>query len=235
MGLWVGGDMRCSPPGFSWGLGGHDCGFSLSHGTPCPCPVSLCFPGPAVAGEMAFTPLKPPRPSPGEGLCGCWLQPQRFRAWFQPCLWRPIFNIKTNQCKWNLYYLLKTQVNRVEDSASRKPLGFVQGITTNILHPFRDFRQPQEVSAEDSCWNTPGCIADWGVLGSGVWESTPLSPNIPHSLKAPSNFQSQAGLSKQLDSIFHPWSTVFSVWVMVVKSNQSKSFDPKCLSMCKFG
>lgn len=111
---------------------------------------------------MAFTPLKPPQLCTGEGLCGCWLQPRCFRAWFQPCLWRPIFNIKTNQCKWNLYYLLKTQVNRAEDSALRKPLGFVQGITTNILHPFWDSRQPQEVSAEDSCWNTPGCIADQG-------------------------------------------------------------------------
>lgn len=151
--------------------------FSSAVGHPVPAWSPLHFPGPAVAGRMAFTPLKPPQLCTGEGLCGCWLQPRCFRAWFQPCLWRPIFNIKTNQCKWNLYYLLKTQVNRAEDSASRKPLGFVQGITTNILHPFWDSRQPQEVSAEDSCWNTPGCIADQGAFGAcGVRKHTPYPP-----------------------------------------------------------
>lgn len=161
-------------------------------------------PSPAAVGRMAFTPLKPPQLCTGEGLCGCWLQPRRFRAWFQPCLWRPIFNIKTNQCKWNLYYLLKTRVNRAEDSASRKPLGFVEGITTNILHPFWDSRQPQEASAEDSCWNTPGCRADRGVFRPVVWESTPLSPTILHCLKVLSNFHSQAHLSKHLGSICYP-------------------------------
>lgn len=118
--------------------------------------LSLCSPGAAVLGGMAFTPLKPPELCTGEGLCGCWLQPRCCRAWFQPCLWRPIFNIKTNQRKWNLYYLLKKQVNRAEGSASRKPLGLVQGIAANILHPFGDSRQPQQASAQDSCWDTPG-------------------------------------------------------------------------------
>ena len=169
---------------------------------------------------MAFTPLKPPRLCTGEGLCGCWLQPQRFRAWFQPCLWRPIFNIKTNQCKWNLYYLLKMQVNRAEDSASRKPLGFVQGITTNILHPFWDSRQPQEVSAEDSCWNTPGWIDDQGDFWACAVRKHPLSPNILWCLKALPNFQSQAHLSKHLDSNFPlPRSTVLPAWVMLAESN----------------
>lgn len=51
-----------------------------------------------------------------------------------------------------------------------------------------------------------------GVLGPGVWESTPLSRNIPHSLKASSNFQSQADFSKQLDSISPPLKhSVFSL------------------------
>lgn len=120
--------------------------------------LSLCSPGAAVLGGMAFPPLKPPELCTGEGLCGCWLQPQCCRAWFQPCLWRPIFNIKTNQRKWNLYYLWKKQVNRAEGSASRKPLGFVWGITTNILHPFGDFRKP--------LLGTAGEIADQRGFGA---------------------------------------------------------------------
>lgn len=81
--------------------------FPSAVGHPVPAWSPPPSPSPAAVGRMAFTPLKPPQLCTGEGLCGCWLQPQRFRAWFQPCLWRPIFNIKTNQCKWNLYYLLK--------------------------------------------------------------------------------------------------------------------------------
>lgn len=80
----------------------------------------------AVLGGMSLMPLKPPELCTGEGLCGCWLQPWRCRAWFQTCLWRPVFNIKTNRRKWNLYYLLKTQVNRAEGSASKKPLGLLR-------------------------------------------------------------------------------------------------------------
>lgn len=125
-------------------------GFSCGMGHPVPIPAL------SVLGGMSLTPLKPPELCTGQGLCACWLQPQHCRAWFQPCLWRPVFNIKTNQRKWNLYYLLKVQVNRPEGSASKKPLGLAQEITTNTLHPFRDSRQPQEASAKDSYWNTPG-------------------------------------------------------------------------------
>lgn len=180
MGLWWGSDKghegrpQCSvPPSVPWP-----------------------FPGPPV---VAFTPPKPRGLCADEWPCGCWLWPQHSRAWFQPCLWRPIFNIKTNQSKWNLYYLLKVRVNRAEGSASRKPLGFVQGITTNILHPFWDSRQPQEAAVKmpQFVWLIQG---DFGACGM---RKSP-SPTIPHCLKASSNFQSKADPSKHLDSIFSP-------------------------------
>lgn len=197
LGVW--GWHGRDPTEFSQCLNGPSCGFFLCSRTPCPCLVFPALSSPAVVAGMAFTPLK--LLCTGKRLCGCWLQPQCFRAWFQPCLWRPIFNIQTKQHKWNLYYLLKMQVNRAEDPASRKPLGFVQGITTNISHPFWDSRQPQEMSAEDSCWNTPGCLAEGYFWDCCVRNYLP-SPNILHWLKVLSNFESQAGLLKHLDSIF---------------------------------
>lgn len=210
---WCGGN----PPDLSRCLGGHNCGFSLWDGAPwcclCALLVLLCW----VGWHFHLWSLLSSALAKGCVAVGSSLSAAGHD-------FNHVYGDQFSTSKQTSVSGIYITFEKSKSTELRALLrGSLLGLFGELLQIFYILLETSGSSVGDSWWNS------WSEGVWGLWCEAALPY---HCLKALSNFQGQADNSELPGSIYLPWSTVFSFWVVVVRSTMTKSLDPKCLNVC---